>query len=53
MQWNLEDTTNLLVWAQAPHWGRLGGKKWCWRKKKRKEKEKKKNTVGRTMQAKR
>ena len=22
MQWSLEDTTNLLVWAQAPHWGK-------------------------------
>ena len=22
MQWNLENTTNLLVWAQAPYWGK-------------------------------
>ena len=31
MQWNLEDTTNLLVWAQAPYWGK---RRKCWQKKK-------------------
>ena len=50
MQGSLKDTTNLLVWAQAPHWGKLGGKNDVGGKKN--NNNKKKNTIGRAKQAK-